>query len=135
VARSVSRWNHTQVLMQLVRKPEEQSYRLHLYVWLNNVGQPGNLHIFSTPVDPNFEPSKDTLYRNSLFIIHHWWMSYSNFQYASILLLQSVSMVDPLGTAPRSRMFIVCFNDYTHTYTLKGKEGQQPLSIFFNCAF
>jgi len=48
--------------MQLVRKPEEQSYRLHLYVWLNNVGQPGNLHLLSTPVDPSFDPSKDTLY-------------------------------------------------------------------------
>jgi hypothetical protein len=33
-----------------------------LYVWLNNVGQPGNLHLLSTPVDPNFDPSKDTLY-------------------------------------------------------------------------
>jgi hypothetical protein len=56
VARSVSRWNRTQVLMQLVRKPEEQSYRLHLYVWLNNVGQPGNLHLLSTPVDPTSTP-------------------------------------------------------------------------------
>ena len=83
---------------------------MHLVYRPNNVSHHGNLHVVSTPVDPNFDPIKITLTFDP-----------DRTRVQVGIKPTNVIVVESLGTAPRSRMFIVCFNDYKYyltTFTL-----------------